>query len=295
MQARDGTLIWVALDITLNQVDGQNVLDGLIEDISARKEAELEKEQANQILEQRVQERTILIEAANQKLLVANQDLETFTYSVSHDLREPLRAIQGFGTILQKPGIDPERQQVYLQRIVASAQSATTLIDDLLAYSRISRGELPLKPIELSSVVASVLTQLESTIQQRQATVQVEPLAWVIGNRTILVQILTNLVTNAIKFVAPEVQPVVRIRTEPKTNGKIRLWVEDNGIGISQKYQDSIFTVFTRLHSKEEYPGTGIGLAIVRKGTERLNAPIGVESQPGQGSKFWIELITPNS
>jgi PAS domain S-box-containing protein len=299
VQCADGTSIWVALDITLNQVDGEKLLDGLIEDISARKLAEVEREQANQILEQRVQERTAELEAANQKLVVANQDLETFTYSVSHDLREPLRAIQGFSTILQKPELEKERQQEYLQRIIKSVQSATTLIDDLLAYSRISLGELPLKPINLSSCVTEVLMNLEPELNQRQVTVQVEqPLGSVIGNRTLINQIITNLVTNAIKFVAPEVHPILRIRTED-TNNKTRLWIEDNGIGISEQYLERIFNVFTRLHSKEQYPGTGIGLAIVRKGAERMNASIGVESQPGQGSKFWIEfnsqLPTPNS
>ena len=298
LQRPDGTLVWIALSMTLNEIDKEKVLDGLIEDITARKQVELERQQLNSMLEQRVIERTAELEATNraldetnQKLVIANQDLETFTYSVSHDLRSPLRAIQGFGTILQNQQLEPERQKKYLQRIIISSQSAFRLIDDLLEYSRISRSELPLRLIDLSSVVAEVLMQLESTIQQRQATVQVEePLPQVIGNYTILIQIISNLVNNAIKFVAPQVKPVVRIYAERTFNNKIRLWIEDNGIGIAQNYQERIFTVFTRLHSNDEYPGTGIGLAIVRKGAERLGALVGVESQPGQGSRFWIEF-----
>lgn len=290
LQRPDGTLIWVALSITLNEINEQKVLDGLIEDITARKQVEIERQQLNLILEQRVQERTAELEATNQKLVLANQDLETFTYSVSHDLRSPLRAILGFATILQQQELQKERQQEYLKRIIISAQSATRLVNDLLMYSRVARNELPLRIIDLSSIVAEVLMQLESTIQQRQATVQVEePLPEVLGNYTILVQIISNLVSNAIKFVAPEVKPIVRIHAE-QTSNKIRLWIEDNGIGIPQNYQERIFTVFTRLHSNEEYPGTGIGLAIVRKGAERLNAQVGVESQPGTGSQFWIEF-----
>ncbi|BAZ11883.1 two-component hybrid sensor and regulator [Calothrix sp. NIES-4071] len=297
LQRPDSTFIWVTLSITLNEIDGQNVLDGLIEDITARKQVEIERQQLNLILEQRVQERTAELEATNraldeinQKLVAANQDLETFSYSVSHDLRSPLRTIQGFGTILLRQELEPERQQEYLQRIIINAESATRLVDDLLAYSRLSRSELPLRLIDLSSVVAEVLIQLEPIIKQRQATVQVEePLPDVIGNYTVLNQVISNIVSNALKFVAPEVKPVVRIRAESIYN-KIRLWIEDNGIGIADKYQERIFSVFTRLHSDEEYPGTGIGLAIVRKGAERLNAEVGIESQPGQGSRFWIEL-----
>ncbi|MFN6483312.1 MULTISPECIES: sensor histidine kinase [unclassified Nostoc] len=300
LQRADGRPIWVGLSIALNVFEGQQVIDGLIEDITSRKQAEIEIQQLNQTLEERVRERTAELEVANrnlaqknQELAVANQDLEAFTYSISHDLREPLRAIQMFGSILlenQDRESNLENHQDYLQRIIASTQQADKLVQDLLEYSRLSRTEMPLQPINLSLLMIQILRQLELEITQRQARVQVEePLAEVTGNPTILIQVVTNLLTNAIKFVAPEIQPQLRIWTE-KRNKLVRLWVEDNGIGIEERYQKRIFNAFERLHSYEVYPGSGIGLAIVRKGVERMGGQVGVESQPGQGSRFWIDL-----
>ncbi|MBW4564220.1 MAG: response regulator [Mojavia pulchra JT2-VF2] len=295
----DGTLIWTLLSTTLSMIENETVVDGLIEDIIARKQAEIERTQLNETLEQRVRERTIQLEQANsqladtnQKLADANQDLEEFAYSISHDLREPLRAISGFSSILlTNPGeqFDAKRQD-YLRRIVDSTQQADRLIEDLLSYSRLSRTDIPLQPINLSLLVPEILRQLEPELQQRQARVRIEePLAEVMGNRTILTQVITNLVTNAIKFVPPEVKPQVRVWSEQQEK-LIRLWVEDNGIGIAKEYHEQIFKVFNRLHSNEVYPGTGIGLAIVRKGVERMGGQVGVESELEKGSRFWIEL-----
>ncbi len=281
----DGTPIWTLLSATLNTVDGETVLDGLIEDITVRKNAELEIVQLNQRLEERVSERTAQLEAAN-------QDLEEFAASVSHDLREPLRAIQGLAiALLQDQGEQLNSLgRDYIQRIVTSAQQGDTLIQDLLTYSRVSRADFLLQPINLSLIVPKILAQLEPELQQRRAQVNVEePLPLVMGNRLILTQVLTNLLTNAIKFVAEAVQPQVQIWAEERGQS-VRLWVRDNGIGIAPEQQQRIFNVFTRLHGSETYPGTGIGLAIVRKGVERMNGQVGVESQPGQGSRFWLEL-----
>ncbi|MDZ7952341.1 sensor histidine kinase [Nostoc sp. DedQUE09] len=293
LQRADGRPIWVGLSIALNIVEGEQVLDGLIEDITSRKQAEIEIQQLNQTLEERVSERTAELKAANRDLAVVNQDLEAFTYSISHDLREPLRAIQMFGSILlenQDRESNLENQQDYLQRIIASTQQADKLVQDLLEYSRLSRTEMPLQPINLSLLMIQILRQLELEITQQQARVQVEqPLAEVTGNPTIVIQVVTNLLTNAIKFVAPGVQPQLRIWTE-KRNKLVRLWVQDNGIGIKKTHQKRIFNPFERLHSYEVYPGSGIGLAIVRKGVERMGGQVGVESQPGQGSRFWIDL-----
>ncbi len=236
-------------------------------------------------LEQRVQERTAALEESN-------ADMEAFTYSVSHDLREPVRVLQGFAQILLEDYADQLDSvgQDFTRRILTSAQRMEALLRDLLAYSHLSRTELVLQRIHLNSVVKEVLTQLEVQLMERQAVVTLEePLLGLMGQHTILVQVVTNLLTNAIKFVAKGEKPIVRIWTQ-KRDQWVRLWVEDKGIGIEPKHQKRIFQVFERLHGAEVYPGTGIGLAIVRRGVERMGGQVGVESALEKGSRFWIEL-----
>lgn len=286
LQRQDGTRFWALLTTTLTPINGITVMDGLLEDISDRKQTQESLQQLNTVLEARVQERTAQLEAAN-------QDLEEFTYSVSHDLRAPLRAIQGFAQLLLQDvgdSLDPDNLG-YLQRISANAQQIDTLITDLLTYSQLKFIEIELEPVDLSVVLTTVLAQLRPEIQAQQAQIQVdESLPIVQANRRILIQVLTNLLSNAIKFVAPGVQPQVRVWAEQRQD-QMRLWIEDNGIGIAADRQQQIFNPFTRLHSEEEYPGTGIGLAIARKGIERIGGQIGVDSQLGQGSRFWIALL----
>ncbi|HEY9728819.1 MAG TPA: CHASE3 domain-containing protein [Chroococcales cyanobacterium] len=270
-------------------------------------------------LEQRVAERT-------KKLEESNIELEAFSYSVSHDLRAPLRTIQGFTQALLEDYGDQLNSigQEYAHYIIDSAIQMDTLISDLLSYSRLSREEIRLQPIDLSKAISDALSQLDAQMQERQAVVTVEDsLPQVMAHRTTFVQVLTNLFSNAVKFVEPDLQPQVRIWAEnvecprlenpgneenispsprlpvplfpDSPNEWVRLWVEDNGIGIAPEYQERIFRVFERLHGIETYPGTGIGLAIVRKGMERMGGRVGVESQPGRGSRFWIELPAAKS
>ena len=163
-------------------------------------------------------------------------------------------------------------------------------MQDLLAYSRLSNADLHPQPVSLSAIVAEAQAQLKEDLQERKAQLTVEePLPQVVGHPAILVQVVANLLANAAKFVAPRVLPQVRVWAE-KRGQRTRLWVEDNGIGIKSEHQGRIFRVFERLHGIETYQGTGIGLAIVRKGIERMGGFVGVESEPGRGSRFWIEL-----
>ncbi|OUL23430.1 hypothetical protein BV378_21015 [Nostoc sp. RF31YmG] len=235
-------------------------------------------------LEQRVSDRTADLQAAN-------QELKAFTYSISHDLRAPLRTMQGFAqALLEDYGnqLDSVGQE-YIEYITEGAVQMDTLINDLLTYSRLSRVDIQLQPVDLTSVVEEALKQISSQIQEQQAKVIIPPLPQVIAHRPTLTQVVTNLLSNAIKFVKPGIQPKVEVYAQEQQNW-IHLWVIDNGIGIAPEHQERIFNVFERLHGVETYPGTGIGLAIVRKSIERMGGRTGVESQLGIGSRFWIAL-----
>jgi PAS domain S-box-containing protein len=288
---KDGSPLWVNLTVALVRAPAveSRYFIYIIQDIAARKRAELEVQQLAATLERRVEERT-------RQLQEANTEMEAFGYSVSHDLRAPLRAMEGFARALEEDytdALDPTAR-MYTRRIAAAAGQMDDLIEDLLTYSRLTRAEIQPQPLSLRSTVTDALRAVEAEASERDALFTVEDMPWwVLGHGATLQQVVTNLVSNAVKFVAPGVRPRVRIWAEPhRQNGQesVHLWVEDNGIGISPEHQERIFRVFERLHGSEEYRGTGIGLAIVRKGVERMGGRAGVESQPGQGSRFWIEL-----
>jgi signal transduction histidine kinase len=224
-------------------------------------------------------------------LTTTNEQLEAFVYSIAHDLRAPLRAIQGFSELLVEEAGETLNTvgKRYAARISKSAQFMDALLRDLLAFSRISQQHVILSSVNLQSVVAAMLTGLQANIEENNATVEsTGPWPEVLAHEPTLVQVLVNLISNALKFVEPGVSPRVRLRAEQRAEF-IRVWVEDNGIGIAPEYQEQIFGVFTRLNA-EQYRGTGIGLAIVQKGVERMGGQVGVESAPQQGSRFWFEL-----
>jgi signal transduction histidine kinase len=164
------------------------------------------------------------------------------------------------------------------------------LVHDLLEYSRVTRAEMKIERVDLGVVFSEVVKAMEVALAERQAEVTAdESFPSVLGHRPTLDQTLTNLLTNATKFVTPGVRPQIRVRNEVR-DACVRLWFEDNGIGIPKEHHDRIFGVFERLHKQEDYPGTGIGLAIVKKAMERMGGKVGLESQVGLGSRFWIEL-----
>jgi signal transduction histidine kinase len=224
-----------------------------------------------------------------QELTHANAELEAFAYSVSHDLRTPLRAMQGLGIALQEDfgAVLKPQAQDYLRRIVGAAKRMDALILDLLAYSRIGRGQSVHQAVDLDPLWSAVRDELGAS-QAAELTLEL-PLGRVWGNRSLLAQIATNLVANAVKFVAEGVKPRVEVRSQT-ANGRVRVSVTDNGIGIDPAHQVRIFGIFERLHGVEQYPGTGIGLALVKKAVESMNGAVGVESRLGAGSCFWFEL-----
>ena len=268
-----------------------NLLAAAIE----RKQAEQALQQLNQTLEERVRVRT-------QALEDVNRELEAFSYSVAHDLRAPLRAIQGFAQVLEEDygtTLDTFGQDC-IHRMATSAEHLDTLIQDLLAYSQLGRAEITLQRTDINHLLRQILEDLQPRLEALNAKVVVEPdLPMVYGQRSILRQVLKNLIDNALKFVAPGTEPHLRIWAEVRDTLPdevvshqpwVRLWIQDNGIGIAARHQQRIFNPFERLHGVEAYPGTGIGLSIVLRGVQKMGGRVGLESVEDRGSRFWIEL-----
>jgi PAS domain S-box-containing protein len=271
-------------------------------DITDARRAEREIRKLNVDLEQRAREVGVTnMELQNEvatrqraeiALHESNSALEAFSYSVSHDLRAPLRAMQGFAKVLLEDygaGLDDMGKECAM-RIISAAERLDCLIQDLLVFSRLGHTQLDLTPVRLHETVLETLGNLEYEIRAKNASVEIrEPMPRVLGHGTTLTQVLQNLIGNGLKFVPAEKKPLIKVWAETD-DGHATIWVEDNGIGIPRENQHRIFKVFERLHGTDEYPGTGLGLAIVKKAAERMNGSVGVESQEGAGSKFWIKL-----
>jgi PAS domain S-box-containing protein len=244
-----------------------------------------EKVRAREILEQTVAQRTAsLTEALGQ--------MEEFSYSVSHDLRAPVRAIRGFTEVaLEDHGpIMPPQLHSLLVRVRSAVYRMEQLITDILEYSRVARADLKLVPISLDEFLPALIRE-NPELQPPRASIAIRtPLDPVLGHEPFLSQAVTNILRNAVKFVRPGDSPRIQLWTE-RYNGAVRLWIKDNGIGINPKYRDRLFRLFERAHESSLYEGTGVGLAIVRKSTERMGAKVGVESDGISGSSFWIELM----
>jgi len=254
----------------------------VVEDITERKQAEQAIQRMNAELETRVTERTA-------KLQETIAELESYSYSISHDLRAPLRGIQSFAQILEEECPDEigTRGREYIRRIVTSADRMDRLIQDVLVYSRVARSDLPLENVDLSALLNGILEGYPQ-FQPPKAEITVAfPLPPVRGNVAALTQCLSNLVGNAVKFVPPGVVPHVKISAVTRDN-RVRVSIQDNGIGIDPEMHGKIFGVFNRL--SRDYEGTGIGLAVVRRAAERMGGAIGVESELGKGSTFHLEL-----
>lgn len=233
-------------------------------------------------LEVRVAERTA-------KLAQSLRSLEGVLYHVAHDLRAPLRALHGFTELLIRncSPLPTEATADYARRLTEASKRMDRLIHDLLLYGRLGHQQLVLDSIDLGNILNDVLHEWRATIQAKKAIIQVsQPLPRVTGDGQVIRQVLYNLLSNALKFVARP--PAIRVWAE--AGYPTRLYMEDNGIGIAAEHQNKIFGIFERLHSEEEFPGTGIGLAIVKKGMERMGGNVKVESEVGRGSRFCLEF-----
>ena len=256
-----------------------------IREMEAIAERQIKLESVNSKIEAEVKERT-------SELCSINKQMETFCYSMSHDLKAPLRGIQSFSQILiedhgQQLG---EKAKDCVARIQDSATRMNRLVNDLLEYSRVSTGSLPVTPVDLTRATEEAIRLLSAEVQERASSINVQPdLGVALGHDATVVQVMLNLLSNALRYAKLGTAPVVNIRSECR-NGRIRVEVQDNGIGIAPQYHQRIFEIFERIPGANTPCGTGVGLAIVAKAIERLGGKLGVESIPASGSTFWFEL-----
>jgi PAS domain S-box-containing protein len=289
---KDGRIVEISLTVSPVRNEAGEIIGAskIARDITERKRVERQLDEAQHQLrsyatelERRVEERTCDL----QKTV---GELEAFSYSLTHDLRAPLRAIQSFLQIFMEDhcaGLDAGAART-MQKAIDAAQRMDGMILDLLAFTRLGHEVLALEPVDVEKLL-EILRQDRPEFGPPGAEVTVQsPMPRVMGNRASLVQCLSNLLDNAVKFVAPGVKPKVRVYAQDE-GATVRLVVEDNGVGVDTEDQDEVFRIFHRLHGSE-YPGTGIGLAIVRKAAERMGGGAGFESEPGQGSRFWLQL-----
>ncbi|MDX2218595.1 MAG: PAS domain S-box protein [Burkholderiales bacterium] len=293
---KDNSEVPVAIGLApLNTPEGQLVLSVIV-DISERVAAEEKQRALNEELERRVGERTAELAQAIEALTESNVELQQFAYVASHDLQTPLRGIAGCAQILESQYSDAvdEAGRDIIRRMVQSTVHLQALIRDLLAYSRIENRERPFMPVDLNAVLTESLALLDASIIESHATVTHDPLPTVIGDRTQLVQLFSNVIGNAVKYHG-DALPVVHVWATPEEADTWRISIRDNGIGIAAEHLERVFEVFTRLHSHKAYPGTGIGLAVCRRVVGRHNGRIWVDSVPGEGSTFHFTLGVPAS
>jgi signal transduction histidine kinase/DNA-binding response OmpR family regulator len=282
-----------AADVTERRradIDKACLYEAAQREITQRKRVEEELRHAQQELSHHAEDLEKQVEARTASLREALAQLEEFSYSVSHDLRSPLRAISGYNRALREDyGASlPAPAQRYLEKIGRNSERMEHLVNDVLSFSRVARGEQQLHPIPLQRFIEEVREQHPS-MQEPLSKMTIDAPHAVMADEAPLGQAISNLLTNAIKFVSSGEKPVVHVRSEQMAE-RVRLWVEDFGIGIAPQYRKQLFGMFQRLPAKEHYEGTGIGLAIVRKAVERMGGSVGMEDNEPKGSRFWIEL-----
>ncbi len=284
---KDGGVVWTeAHRAVVHDPDGTPLLIvGVVRDITAQRHAEAEVRQLNTELEGRVRQRTAELERAN-------QNLESFTYSVSHDLRAPLRALNGFSDALVEDCGDRlgDTGRGYAGRIQAASERMAVLIDDLLHLSRVSRADLAVQPLDLSALVGAVAAELRSRDPDRRVRFTIQEDVRVAADRNLIRTVVQNLVENAWKFTAPRDTATIEFGASPAEDERVCCFVRDNGAGFDPAYGGKLFQPFQRLHAVSEFPGTGIGLASVRQIVERHGGRVWAEGRVGEGATFYFTL-----
>jgi PAS domain S-box-containing protein len=276
-------------EVTLLQLFAQMLVN-----VQERGRAQEQLRELTEQLEQKVQERTQQLKDSVQTLQTVNRELESFTYSASHDLRTPLRGIEGFSALLleEHAGQLNVQGREYLQRIQRATLHMSRLVSDLLTYSRLQQMTERIEPVALAACVREVVTAFHDELEARQGALAVdipEALQVQADPRGLAIA-LRNLIDNALKFTPAHQAPDIRIGALAAVDGKVRLSVSDQGVGFDMRYHDRIFGMFQRLHRQDQIPGTGIGLALVHKAVERMGGQICAESAPGRGATFHIDL-----
>ncbi|MEA2683733.1 MAG: hypothetical protein QOK05_2061 [Chloroflexota bacterium] len=280
---KDGEVLWADISTVLEDDDqGRPVrLHTVVIDITHRVASETAAAGANEVLELRVAQRTA-------ELAASNSDLEAFTYSVSHDLRAPLRAMAGFSRMLQKKygsSMD-ETANGYVRRIVQGADRMGDVIDDLLRFSRLGRQELTRQMVDPASLAREALQDLQAEVEGRQVNIVIEEMPAVWADRALLQHVYLNLLSNAFKFTGRRPDASIVVGSTEGPDGVRVYSVQDNGAGFDMKYAHKLFGVFQRLHGRDEYEGTGVGLALVKAVVERHGGHVWAESSIDQGAKF---------
>ena len=257
----------------------------VVRDITERKRLEEDIRRMNVLLERKVAERT-------EELRRTIAELERFVYTVAHDLRAPLRGIHRYSELLleQRTQLQEDEIRNGLRRVAVAAKRMDKLISDLLTYSRVGLMQPKEEVLDVAQIVKETLGTLATQIGNGAADVKVSgPFPPALGDHVLLGQVLENLLDNALKFVPPDRTPKVEIGAMMRDR-YTRLWIQDNGIGLESQHGERVFRLFERLHADDEYNGTGVGLAIVQRAVERMGGHVGFESEPGKGSRFWVEL-----
>lgn len=256
-----------------------------------------EQKTLNEKLERMVEERTKELLDAIHHLEQSNHDLQQFTSVASHDLKEPLRKVQFFGNLLMEKANLRKEHLSYLEKIIRASTRMSSLIDDVLSFASLAKPD-PFEKTDLNLVISGILNDLELSIQEKEAVIQVDKLPTIEVIPALVRQLFQNLISNALKFSKPGVAPYIKITSDispvPSSSKEetlfCNIYVNDNGVGFEEKYKNKIFALFQRLYGREEYEGTGIGLAIAKKIVEKHSGTIDARSQPGVGSTFIVSL-----